>query len=545
MLGRRSRYSAALTAFAVFAAAPAFAQVGLSDRLDAAEARLNSDIAACKALTPEQIDEYRRLQSKADRNYRSAIEAVYAGVPIDRKTAVSDVERARDLLARALRQNERCTEKAPTTTAQQPAAQTPTPSGQAAEPSESVLDEIEADERFEAERHKTQAQTLQVDSEGWSGEERSGGTVGGQVTNWRSEFEWVIWDNSEEPKQYLNLDIPDGATLPLDDLFFPKLPERNGVEELESPTQSLKPFDQRLLDIQNGERTAMGLPPLQWDPKLAETAAAYAAELARTGTFTHASREGRGIERENINQAFHGSSPDQLMANWLGEKPHFRAGVFPNVSDSGNWYDVGHYSQIIWPETTAVGCGVARGVKWDFFVCRYSPGGNKDGKPVGLPPAQASVNDNYEMILEADPGGKVVGGEWIGGGRTPSTPPQQPRTTTEKASAATRYQWIDVKTGKPVFSPPYVPDAQGHYHVVLPEAGNPHRAYDPETGRNFVRENGKWIDVKTGKPVFSPPYVPDGQGHYHVVLPDAGDPNRAYDPETGRNFARQTPRPPK
>ena len=30
-----------------------------------------------------------------------------------------------------------------------------------------------------------------------------------------------------------------------------------------------------------------------------------------------------------------------------------------------------------------VGCGSARGAQWDFFVCRYSPGGNKDGQPVG------------------------------------------------------------------------------------------------------------------------------------------------------------------
>lgn len=111
-------------------------------------------------------------------------------------------------------------------------------------------------------------------------------------------------------------------------------------------------------------------------------------------------------------------------------------------------------------------------------------------------------------------------------------------TTMLAASAAQGQRWIDVKTGKPVFSPPYVPDSGGNYHVVLPSAGDPNRAFDPETGRNFARENGQWIDVKTGKPVFSPPYVPDSSGKYHVVLPSAGDRNSAFDPETGRNFAR-------
>ena len=67
------------------------------------------------------------------------------------------------------------------------------------------------------------------------------------------------------------------------------------------------------------------------------------------------------------------------------EKRYFHPGTFPNVCSSGDWSQCAHYSQMIWPTTTDVGCGVASGVQWDFFVCRYSPGGNKDGKPVGEP----------------------------------------------------------------------------------------------------------------------------------------------------------------
>lgn len=81
-----------------------------------------------------------------------------------------------------------------------------------------------------------------------------------------------------------------------------------------------------------------------------------------------------------------GDTPVQIMQSWLNEKPNFIPGIFPNVSKTGDWYNVGHYSQMIWETTTHVGCGSATGAQWEYLVCRYSPPGNQDGKPVGLPP---------------------------------------------------------------------------------------------------------------------------------------------------------------
>jgi len=49
---------------------------------------------------------------------------------------------------------------------------------------------------------------------------------------------------------------------------------------------------------------------------------------------------------------------------------------------TGNWADVGHYTQMIWKNTTAVGCAVATGGGMDPLVCRYSPSGNFIGQPV-------------------------------------------------------------------------------------------------------------------------------------------------------------------
>lgn len=53
------------------------------------------------------------------------------------------------------------------------------------------------------------------------------------------------------------------------------------------------------------------------------------------------------------------------------------------ISTTGNWYDVGHYTQIIWRDTKEVGCGYAdRQGTFDVLVCQYNPPGNYPGQKV-------------------------------------------------------------------------------------------------------------------------------------------------------------------
>jgi hypothetical protein len=73
---------------------------------------------------------------------------------------------------------------------------------------------------------------------------------------------------------------------------------------------------------------------------------------------------------------------EQMVASWSGERRQFRRGTFPSVSRTGNWADVGHYSQMIWPTTTRVGCAIASSARLDVLVCRYAPAGNIDGRRV-------------------------------------------------------------------------------------------------------------------------------------------------------------------
>ena len=53
--------------------------------------------------------------------------------------------------------------------------------------------------------------------------------------------------------------------------------------------------------------------------------------------------------------------------------------MFPDNSRTGEWRDVAHYTQIVWPATTQVGCALASSATTDYLVCRYAPAGNKDG----------------------------------------------------------------------------------------------------------------------------------------------------------------------
>jgi hypothetical protein len=146
---------------------------------------------------------------------------------------------------------------------------------------------------------------------------------------------------------------------------------------------ALRPIEQQILATHNRERAAVGAPALRWNAELARDAAQHAQYMARTGRLVHAPREGRGAARENLSGGPRGWTPDQLMRSWLAEKRYFHGGIYPDVC-AGGWSTCAHYTQVIWPATTDLGCGMAVGSGSSWLVCRYSPGGNKDGRPLGL-----------------------------------------------------------------------------------------------------------------------------------------------------------------
>ena len=134
---------------------------------------------------------------------------------------------------------------------------------------------------------------------------------------------------------------------------------------------------QAILSAHNSYRAQVGVPPLQWSDSLAASAQVWANHLAATGTFEHS---GAG---ENLAEGTAGAfSLTQLVDMWGNEEQNFKEGTFPDVSTTGNWEDVGHYTQVVWRNTTEVGGGMASGQGNDVLVCHYNPPGNVVGQTV-------------------------------------------------------------------------------------------------------------------------------------------------------------------
>ncbi|MEE9910254.1 MAG: CAP family protein [Deltaproteobacteria bacterium] len=131
---------------------------------------------------------------------------------------------------------------------------------------------------------------------------------------------------------------------------------------------------EEILAAHNKYRAQLGIPPLKWSETLADHAMNWALHLAQAGKISHSKKSGEG---ENLWQGSAGHfSHTRKVDYWGSEKKYFKKGTFPDVSTSGNWQDVGHYTQIIWRGTHEVGCAQATSGGFDFFVCRYHPPGN-------------------------------------------------------------------------------------------------------------------------------------------------------------------------
>ena len=139
----------------------------------------------------------------------------------------------------------------------------------------------------------------------------------------------------------------------------------------------------RILAAHNQVRAEAGVAPLEWDAALGDAAANYAVYLAVTNSFKHSEQSRRPGTGENLWIGTRGAfSFEAMVGGWSSERKDFVPGVFPAVSRAGSLEKVGHYTQMVWPTTTRVGCAVASNAANDYLVCRYSPAGNVVGKPL-------------------------------------------------------------------------------------------------------------------------------------------------------------------
>jgi pathogenesis-related protein 1 len=141
----------------------------------------------------------------------------------------------------------------------------------------------------------------------------------------------------------------------------------------------------------NASRAAVGVPPLVCDPIAAQVALNYAnmctyAHNANRNTDYAALGGAAGGVGENIAAGSPTEAIATAIASWINEESSYDYAT--NACAAGQM--CGHYTQVVWKTTTAVGCAhvsctmpnaaLGGAPRWDFSVCDYSPPGNYIGQ---------------------------------------------------------------------------------------------------------------------------------------------------------------------
>lgn len=153
-----------------------------------------------------------------------------------------------------------------------------------------------------------------------------------------------------------------------------------------APLWTTTDLNDRLLAAHNVERVRLGIRPLVWSDKLARQSREWALQLTLIDGLEHSDTADYtdptdGEEGENLWRGTKGYyTPEQMVNLWVDERKIFINAPFPRNSTTGQWRDVGHYTQLVWRTTTEVGCAIAASEEDEVLVCRYLEGGNVIGE---------------------------------------------------------------------------------------------------------------------------------------------------------------------
>jgi|GEM_PF-3423743 len=125
---------------------------------------------------------------------------------------------------------------------------------------------------------------------------------------------------------------------------------------------------QQYMVFHNLKRCWHRVADVKWSPQLAAGAKAHAARCTLAKDPSIAGKLGENIA--------HGKGLGQIKAqdNWY--LPFI---FFPYGQKNGS-KETAEFSQIVWRETSEIGCASAKCGDENYYVCRYSPAGNVAGK---------------------------------------------------------------------------------------------------------------------------------------------------------------------
>lgn len=132
------------------------------------------------------------------------------------------------------------------------------------------------------------------------------------------------------------------------------------------------------------------LPNLVWDEALAGLAQAW-ADTCPSGHNPNRTVNGN-VVGENMFFSSSGTadSPDTVVQAWASEGANYdiTANTCGGAPPGGSNLGCGHYTQLVWRDTTIVGCGMKLGCSGmsQIWVCDYAPAGNMMSNGVIRPP---------------------------------------------------------------------------------------------------------------------------------------------------------------
>ncbi|KAG1472508.1 hypothetical protein G6F56_001498 [Rhizopus delemar] len=124
-----------------------------------------------------------------------------------------------------------------------------------------------------------------------------------------------------------------------------------------------------ILKKHNTVRTKHHSPSLKWNTKLASVAQAWSNKCK----FEHSNTE----YGENLGLGY-SSWEDLIIGGWYDEYKNY------NYSNPVFGMDTGHFTQVVWKDTTQIGCGVKvcnnLGEGYKLYTCNYNTSGNYEGE---------------------------------------------------------------------------------------------------------------------------------------------------------------------
>ena len=144
---------------------------------------------------------------------------------------------------------------------------------------------------------------------------------------------------------------------------------------------SQEDIDQALI-IHNNARSDVGVSDLKWSTSLSKDASNWAAQMASEDRMYHSSEDDRIGQGENL---YYTTATDSLTSArrasqlWYDEIELYT--YSPILSGENDFYEIGHYTQMVWKNTEK--CGMAMAVSASgktYVVARYSPKGNYRGE---------------------------------------------------------------------------------------------------------------------------------------------------------------------